>query len=108
MSGSRTIYINRAPRFLAEPRRAHERLLQRREAAGMRRADQFFRIGPRLALEAAGKDIGIILERTAFGPDGALAILDYARPDCRSVRTHMHSPGSATKYRLRYRPTCPR
>jgi bacterioferritin len=34
-------------------------------------------------------------------------ILDSARPDRRSIRTHMHSPGSATKYRLRYRPTFP-
>src|SRR5450755_2194383 len=89
-------------RFAENERQRH------REAAGMRRADQFFRIGPRLALEAAGKAIGIILERTAFGRDGALAILDSARPDRRSVRTHMYSPGSATKYRVRYRPTFPK
>ena len=55
------------------------------ETGGMRGADQFFRIGAGLALEAAGEAIGIIAQRAALGRDRALAVLDAALPFGRSV-----------------------
>ena len=55
------------------------------EAGGMRGADQFFRIGAGLALEAAGEAVGIVAERAALGRDRALAVLDAALPFGRSV-----------------------
>jgi hypothetical protein len=44
----------------------------------MRGADQFFRIGARLALETAGEAVRIFLQCAALAADGALAILDAA------------------------------
>src|SRR5438046_5796947 len=60
-----------------------------REAARMRGADEFFRIGTGLALEAATEAIRIVLERTALGRDGAFAVLDAALPDRRSMGFHL-------------------
>ena len=50
------------------------------ETGGVRRADQLFRVGAGLALEAAGEAVGIIIQRAALGRDRALAVLDAALP----------------------------
>ena len=50
------------------------------ETGGVRRADQFFRVGAGLALEAAGEAVGIIIQRAAPGRDRALAVLDATLP----------------------------
>ena len=54
------------------------------ETGGVRRADQLFRIGAGLALEAAGEAVGVIVQRAALGRDRALAVLDAALPFGRS------------------------
>src|SRR3974390_2855335 len=59
-----------------------------REAAGVGRADEFFWVGARLALETAAEAVRIVLQRTALGRDRALAILEAALPDGRSVGFH--------------------
>src|ERR1700733_8989296 len=50
----------------------------------MRSPDQFLGIRARLAFEAAGKAIGIVLQRAALGRNCALAVLDAALPFDRS------------------------
>jgi hypothetical protein len=50
------------------------------EAGGVGGADQLFRVGARLAFEAAGEAIRIIAQRTALGRDRALAVLDTTLP----------------------------
>src|ERR1700738_2061418 len=54
------------------------------KTGGMRGADQFLRVGARLALEAAGEAVRIILERAALGRNRALAVPDTALPFGRS------------------------
>jgi hypothetical protein len=57
----------------------------------MRSPNQFLRIRARLALETAGKPIGIVLQRAALGRNYALAILSAAlsfdRSECRRHRS---------------------
>ena len=61
--------------------------------AGMRRADQFFGVRARFALEAAGEAVGVIGERAALGRNRALAVLDAALPFGRTMgRRHALLP----------------
>ena len=66
---------------LASPRISDSAMVKQ---AAVRGADQLFRIRARLALEAAGEAVGIILQRAALGRDRALAVLDAALPLGRS------------------------
>ena len=59
----------------------------------MGRADQFLGIGAGLALKAAGKAVGLVLDRAAFGGNRALAVLEAAAPNCCSeCCRHFPSP----------------
>src|SRR6202043_3210077 len=55
-----------------------------RKTGGVGRAYQLFRVRARLALEAAGEAVRVILQRAALGRNGALAVLDAALPFGRS------------------------
>src|SRR6202035_992523 len=63
------------------------------ETGGMRRADQLLRVRARLALEAAGEAVWIVLERAALGRNRALAVPDATLPFGRSgCRGHTRLP----------------
>src|ERR1700675_1867082 len=54
------------------------------ETGSMRSPDQFLWIRARLALETAGKPIGVVIQRAALGRNSALAVLNAALPFDRS------------------------
>ena len=74
--GMRFDFLRRQPGLAEHQGERH------REAAGMRGAEQFFRIGTFAVLEARLESIRRRPEDARFGGNGAATVLDAALPDC--------------------------